>query len=938
MKRNLLLGGLTAIAGIGLTLTFVLSPDPGETTATQDLPSQKSEIRTPLFGGTPMAEGDEEDTQARLEYEMAKIVDPATGKVPENMRMRELAYAQTLPQNPNSASRAFNWTNIGPYNIGGRTRAFAADVTNEDIMHAGGISGGMWRSVNGGSSWARVSPLDEVQSVSCVIQDTRPGKTNTWYYGTGESIGNSASASFSANYLGNGVYKSTDGGLSWSSIPSTASNTPQAGDDWDLIWNMAIDPSEQNVDEVYAAASGRVFRSTDGGINWTVVLGATGLTSQFMDIAVTSTGVVYASLSSGGANAGIYRSDDGISWTNITPGGFPGTYRRMRIGIDPNDEDRVYFFGSTPGFGLMTNVFFGGTEYNSLWKYEYLSGNGAGANGTWSDLSQNLPNNINDFGNLNSQGSYNLAIAIQPGNPDNIFIGATNIYRSTDGFTTPNNTSWIGGYAVNTELPYFEIYENHHPDQHVLFFSQNDPNVLFSGHDGGLGRTDDCLATTVDWTSLNNGYLTTQFYTVAIDHGTHGSELVVGGLQDNGTRWTNSSTPSFPWTFPSTGDGSFCAITDGGNPYYFSRQRGRLLKTELDNDGEVVQFNRFDPIGGTDYLFINPFVLDPRDNNVMYLSEGPKLWRNDSLYHIPYDNEYDSISLGWHKYSNTNMITNNITAMAVSLNPSHSLFVGTSSRRLYRIDSANTGDPTPVDITGNINSGSYTHCIAVDPRDADKLIAVYSNYNVYSLWYTENGGQSWEGIAGNLEEPQPPNFPPGIGDGPSCRWASIIPDDEGGTIYLVGTSTGLYMTDTLMGDSTVWVQEGIGTIGHAIVDMMDVRYSDGYVALATHGNGMFSSKVRPVGTSEIQAPRPKMSVYPNPSSDQTTIEFELPENAQVELTLMDAMGRRVKQVMYENRAAGKHRIPLSTADLPAGAYFCSLRTGKERVTVKMLVK
>src|SRR5690606_24770594 len=115
-----------------------------------------------------------------------------------------------------------------PHNIGGRTRAFGVDINNEDVLIAGGISGGIWRSANGGQSWVKVTKPEQHNAVSCLVQDTRPGKTNIWYTGSGEAVGNSASATFSAYYLGNGMLKSIDGGLTWDTLSSTVSNSPQS--------------------------------------------------------------------------------------------------------------------------------------------------------------------------------------------------------------------------------------------------------------------------------------------------------------------------------------------------------------------------------------------------------------------------------------------------------------------------------------------------------------------------------------------------------------------------------------------------------------------------------------------------------------------------------------------------------------------------------------
>jgi len=340
--------------------------------------------------------GDEkyENPEARYKWELERLVDPYTGKLPEDIRDKELRYANTLPSDDDLSERqllgvftqdaklkpkgsvqtlsqplqAVSWNFRGPINVGGRTRALAIDVSNENVIIAGGVSGGMWRSEDGGRTWRKTTSPDDLHSVSCLVQDTRPGRRNIWYYGTGELRGNSASSNIGAGlYRGDGIFKSVDGGNTWARLPSTVTNVPQAFDNYfDWVWNLAIDPSNLNEDEVYAATLGAIHRSIDGGNSWQVVLPRGGnfsnatVSPRFNDVAVTSRGVVYAAMSSATSDAsvtvaqgrGIWRSVDGINWVNITPPDFPTTYNRFVIAIAPSNENIVYFLGETPNSGF----------------------------------------------------------------------------------------------------------------------------------------------------------------------------------------------------------------------------------------------------------------------------------------------------------------------------------------------------------------------------------------------------------------------------------------------------------------------------------------------------------------------------------------------------------------------------------------------------------
>ncbi len=159
------------------------------------------------------------DRDAMYEFRQKQMLaNPQTGQIPQNIRQQELAFYNSAIVPFQKNTRAQNWNAVGPYNVGGRTRAFGINKDNPNEMLAGCGSGGMFKSTNGGKSWSKVSC--PVLSISCLVQDQRPGKTNIWYAGTGELLGSSGSA-VGAYYGGDGILKSTDGGASWTKLSST---------------------------------------------------------------------------------------------------------------------------------------------------------------------------------------------------------------------------------------------------------------------------------------------------------------------------------------------------------------------------------------------------------------------------------------------------------------------------------------------------------------------------------------------------------------------------------------------------------------------------------------------------------------------------------------------------------------------------------------------
>ncbi|NDC40366.1 MAG: flagellar basal body rod modification protein, partial [Chitinophagia bacterium] len=261
------------------------------TTSIMYLPRQAEEREL----GAAATIGSDEDADGRAQYEWMQMRDPATGKIPAHIRDREIAFAATLPFENASTfamgrTTALSWVSRGPWNVGGRTRAFGIDITNSNIYIAGSCSGGMWRSTDAGATWTNTNPNTTCQSVTCLAQDTRSGHTSTWYYGSGEAYGASAGAT-GAYYYGNGIYKSTDNGLTWTLLTATGGTNLSNYDSWgEMVWNVVVDASNASQDVVYAAAIGGIYRSTDGGTSWTRVLGAG--TAYFTDVAITSGGVV----------------------------------------------------------------------------------------------------------------------------------------------------------------------------------------------------------------------------------------------------------------------------------------------------------------------------------------------------------------------------------------------------------------------------------------------------------------------------------------------------------------------------------------------------------------------------------------------------------------------------------------------------------------------
>ena len=711
--------------------------------------------------------------------------------------------------------------------------------------------------------------------------------------------------------------------------PVLPQNTPQTlytNGDMDFVWRIVTDHTDAINDVVLAAVYNGIYRSEDGGTTWTAVLGlgASSLTSDQVELIKTPNGIFYASMSSDGVNKGFHRSDDGINWTNITPvAGVPGTYGRIAMAYDPQNENVVWFFGETPGSGI---------DGHSIWKYRYLSGDGSGSNGIWENRSGNLPNFSCtgffsfDFGAINTQSSYDVCLAVHPADSNVIFLGGTNIYRANDQFNSPGTTEWVGGYTCNTTNLAKYVYENHHPDQHAMLFLPSDPDVMLSANDGGVYRTNNNLSTPdITWEPLNNGYITTQFYTVGIEQGDVSTDFVIGGMQDNGTWFTNSLEVDTPWVEIGRGDGSYCAIPEGRDFYLVSIQLGKTQIQDVDDDGNVLSFQRIDPTGGpNNYNFINPFELDPNNSDRMYLNGRIRLWRQDSLSHIPHTNDiYNTISQGWTSITSSYVgITGGyICAIDMCKTAPNKVWYGTSIGKLFRLDSANTTNPTQVDIKGtNFPTNGYISCVAVNPFNENEIMVTFSNYNIPSVFYSNDGGQSWTDVGGNLEENTN-----GTGNGPAMYWAYIYPD---GTKF-IGTSVGLFSTKTLNGNSTVWEMEGPTEIGNVIINMIEARTFDGTIVVGTHGNGVYSANLPPAFLSTKDQEAVSIEIYPNPATDFIKVNSSSGNSKTIEL--IDMSGKVVLE-----RGIGTGNIKLD--DVPHGLYIYRISGEHKPVAGKIVIR
>ena len=730
----------------------------------------------------------------RWKYEADMIKDPTTGEALFGLRNQEVEFARTIPERNTSSALARlttqnNYIPAGPNNIGGRTRALAYDVryngTTNRVLVAGGISGGIFRSADGGANWTRVTPANEVHNVSCVAQDPRDGFQDTWYAGGGEYIGSSADAT-GAGYLAYGILKSIDNGATWTRLPLTnitdfngaaiGAGVPERFDHpFDYVHKISINPANG---DVYVACHRKIVRSSNGGTTFQTVFGSavSGFAAGGQgDVVISPAGIVYVAVTGASSDLslrGIWKSATGNfnSYTRLAGGSILGTdsvagwrgnsYSFTNVGgsnfYDPRrtllalaNEDILYVLYEN---GLRNESPSRNKEAD-LFKLN-IPGN------VWTNLSANVP----DFPGgdhdatdpFTIQGGYDLFITVKPGDPNFVLLGGTSLYRSTDGFSTANyNTtlSWIGGYG--NSLPSLTFYPNSHPDIHNLVFNPSNPNEAICSNDGGIQRTLNITAagSTVAWTNLNN-YQTLQYYKVAIDPEI-GANNFVGGAQDNGTQFRDKT--GILGIIPSDsnnhrrilgGDGASVGISkrNGSTQYIYSAvQLGSIRRGQLQPSLGVppgAGFTEIRPPGLTEAgsstefgEFVTNFKLNPDNTEDLYYINFNRMFRTTSASTV-------TTSSGWTELTGVSSAVNssngtNISIRAVAFSRGHygslhSMYFGTTDGRIFRLDDPRNSAAavTPVNITPTVTdiSGLNVQDIAVNPNNDNEIIAVITNY------------------------------------------------------------------------------------------------------------------------------------------------------------------------------------------------------------------
>ena len=568
-----------------------------------------------------------------------------------------------------------------------------------------------------------------------------------------------------------------------------------------------------------------VFKSIDHGVTWSY-LSSTHSFTRCSRILCDYEGNIYLATHGNGVLRSTKESG-GALWTDITPFGspnldicdmeisstaMPGRFH-ITTGIFSTSKYFYTDIASTvsPASGWNTSVtpyvaFDGRTEIacsgNTLYALPsdnymvpaiYKSTDG-GVN--WI-ATQPLP----DL--LTNQGYFDLSVGINPSDPNQCIVGGRDCFKTMDGGAIWTQISnWVN-YPVNGQ--YLQYV---HADQHNVQWWDGGTKLLLAC-DGGIHYSSDGGITIRD---RNKGLRIKQFYSVAIDPVK--TDYFLGGTQDNGTHQLTQPGLGFS-TEVIGGDGGFTAIDQDEPQYQYGTYIYNNFRRSTDGGNT---WSNLDFSGGS---FINPYDLN-NTTNIIYAGndQGNYLRWND-----PHTGNSTSI------ISPPSFNGRYVNSVTVSPYTANRVYFGVGSK-VVQVDNANTATPSDVNLAANGMIG-YLSCVAVGTNDQN-LMATFSSYGVRHVWVSSDGGASWTIADGNL-----PDMP--------VRWGMFFPGDN--TKALIATETGVWETDLFNGTNTVWTPNP--TFPTVRTDMIKYRAGYGLFVAATHGRGIWTSKLGCPGITVI---------------------------------------------------------------------------------------
>ncbi len=715
-----------------------------------------------------------------------------------------LAFTAHAQSDLESIVGGLEWRELGPTIMGGRVADLAVDESNPAIFYVGTATGGLWRTTSHGAHW---EPLFEDQPTSSIGDVTlAPSNSNLIWVGTGEPQNRQSSP------WGNGVYKSTDAGRTWTHMGLAETHH---------IARIVIHPA--NPDVVYVAAVGHlwganpergVYRTTDGGVTWEKVLYVdehTGAIDMVMDPSDPET--LFAAMyqrrragygfDGGGPGSGIYRTfDGGETWNELVNGLPEGEKGRIGLEIYRRDGNIVYAIVQARG---------GQGVYRSTDRGD-----------SWEQLSE-----------TNNRPMYYSQVWIDPNDPDRIYLGGSRLFVSSDGGKTFTND---GAQDV-------------HLDHHTMWIDPNNSNHMILGGDGGVTATFDRGE---HWRQYRNLPIA-QFYEIGVDM--RDPYHVCGGLQDNGS-WcvptntrSNQGIRTRDWYNVGSGDG-FYTLIDPNDPtlMFAESQGGNLTRVNL----TAMERTRIRPVLRTTdaedeeeeprryrFNWDTPIVMSAHNSARIYIGANVLLRSTDrgmSWSEISHDLttqiDRDTLEIMGVKPSDRTLSQNdgisssgNITAIAESPLNADLLYVGTDDGNVHVTRDGGTNWTEITANFRNLPARTYVTRLVASRANEGTVYAAFDGHRnddfAPYVFVSDDYGERWESkIAG-------------LPDGWSIN--AFAEHHRNSNLLFVGNEVGVYFSVD-RGESWVRLKNNLPTVP---VDDIVIHPRENDLVIGTHGRGIW---------------------------------------------------------------------------------------------------
>lgn len=767
----------------------------------------------------------------------------------------------------------------------GRINCITFDPVNPSTFYVGVAQGGLWKTTNNGLSYTPLTDNLPICRISDIAID--PVNTSIIYISVCdfEYIGTNlfTNGRKRNTHYGLGVYKSTDGGLTWA--PTGLSFQLNNGDG-SLIRKILIDPN--NTSNIIACGVSGMYKSANGGTTFTQVMD-----SLFWDMTMnpSNPNILYAATGwvkvAGIGQAGVYKSTNfGTTWTllntNIPQTGFA---QRVKLAISPSNPNTLYALtvDTLGGLYAVYRSITGGTT----WTMQLSGVNILG---------------YDDEVSVGGQGNYDLGMAVDPSNPDRVIVGGINLWVSEDGAQTFQPAShWTTSYGPSI-----------HADIHEIEFHPA-TGQFYVCHDGGIHRTANVVSSSwfdlitggtfqTLWTDLSNGMNVTSFYRISSSKTT--SAELIAGAQDNGsiyfdgTGWStvfggdgmdNLMDTTFPGTFIASSQyGNFGYTTDGGNSFFSITPN--LFNENAEWTSPIVR----DPSNYQKVYCGFENVVSSPDNGLSWLTTSP----------LP---------------SPPNFYGNELSALAVSPLNSNKIWAARRVRFEYfnpgAIFLTTNGGNTWNDVTSNLPDSLYYTSLETDQYNGGTAYVSMAGFlSGKKVYKTNNNGGAWTNISYNL-----PNIP-----------VNCVKQIPGTTDLLAATDIGVWM---LPGSSTTWVSVSQG-LPNVIVSDIEFNPAVNKAYITTFGRGIWSTDLSLLsGLNHPEQALLEFNVSPSVNNGKFDIilPYKPESSADTEIDILDIKGSLVEHLLPQEKQIS---VQLNTN---SGCYFVRVRHDNKMGVKKIII-